>query len=142
MELGKLIVKYVVKRQSGCWEWHGPLDSHGYGQARISRRMRLMHRAIYESMRGPIPTGLTLDHLCRIPSCVNPDHLEPVSHRENILRGIGPAAQNAKKTVCLHGHPLDGLRYDHTRRNPRRFCRTCGRAAVAAYQQKRKDAAQ
>ncbi len=66
------------------------------------------HRWIYQYMVGEIPEGWTIDHLCRNTSCVNPDHLEAVTHKENVLRGFGPTALNARKTHCKNGHLLDG----------------------------------
>lgn len=100
-------------------------NSEGY--ARIPRRPggRMLHRRICEALRGSIPDGLVLDHLCRNTACVNPWHLEPVPNKENILRGFGAAAVNARRTSCKHGHALDEkntyLVYG------RRKCRTCNR---------------
>lgn len=83
----------------------------------------------YELLVGKISKGLQLDHLCRNPGCVNPSHLEAVSPRENYLRGISPAAQNARKTYCIHGHPLYGenlfLGKPSGKRLGRRYCKTC-----------------
>lgn len=73
---------------SGCWIWQGSVSNTGYG--RIGSRYA--HRVSYERSNGPIPDGLTIDHLCRTTLCVNPDHLEPVTHRENVLRGMSPGA--------------------------------------------------
>lgn len=70
--------------ETPCFIWQRHLDENGYGRA--SRRT-LAHRLYYERARGPVPEGLELDHLCRVPACVNPDHLEPVTHVENIRRG-------------------------------------------------------
>src|SRR6266567_487358 len=86
-----------------CWEWTRP-DIHGYGIFYIEKKKILAHRWMYTHMYGPIPEGLFLDHLCRNTCCVNPEHLEPVTSRENTLRGITIAATNARKTHCLHGH--------------------------------------
>jgi hypothetical protein len=73
---------------TGCWLWVGNKNDRGYGVVPLEGKIRKAHRAVYESERGPIPEGLTLDHLCRIRCCVNPDHLEPVTAMENIRRGI------------------------------------------------------
>lgn len=103
------IEKYVAKlpEAPGCWLWLGSVSTGGYGytsRGAIAGRSPRAHRAVYEYYRGPIPAGLTLDHLCRVRRCVNPAHLEPTSTRENLLRGVGHAAKNARKTHCAHGH--------------------------------------
>jgi DNA-directed RNA polymerase subunit RPC12/RpoP len=107
-----------------CWEWAAGRNSAGYGYFRSSTGSRRAHRIAYEHLVGPIPSGLTLDHLCRNRSCVNPDHLEPVTHRENVLRGSGIAAQQARRHVC----PRCGQQYDLTKTGYRR-CRACSTAA-------------
>jgi len=89
-----------------CWIWQGA-NKDGYGQLRMGGRTgRLVqaHCFAYETFIAPISEGLTVDHLCRTPACVNPLHLEPVTNRVNILRGIGPTAENARKTHCKRGH--------------------------------------
>ncbi len=92
---------------SGCLVWMGRLDKYGYGTISLggSRQPRsLVHRVAYEIVKGPIPIGMTLDHKCRVRSCWNPEHLEPVTNRVNILRGISFSAINYRKTHCNHGH--------------------------------------
>lgn len=93
---------------SGCWLWLAGKNNHGYGRFSINNKYERAHRVAYELVKGPIAEGVTLDHLCRNPACVNPDHLEPVTHRENVLRGKAPPAIHAKKTHCPNGHPLEG----------------------------------
>lgn len=94
-----------VDKTDDCWLWTGALNSTGYGYiARTSNRMVPAHRIAYELLVGPIPDGLTLDHLCRVRNCVNPSHLEPVTMRENTLRGSAPPAINARRTHCVNGH--------------------------------------
>jgi hypothetical protein len=89
-----------------CWEWTA-YRHDGYGRFNEGSRIARVHRFAYELLVGPIPDGLTIDHLCRNRACVNPAHLEPVTVKVNVLRGEGPAAQHARKTKCPQGHPYD-----------------------------------
>lgn len=92
-----------------CWLWAGLLNGYGYGiyQVKIEGkwRIRMAHRMMYENFKGEIPEKYVIDHLCRVTQCVNPVHLEAVTDRVNIMRGIGPASRNKKKTHCPKGHP-------------------------------------
>lgn len=114
----------------GCWVWRGVKDRAGYG--RVGRRGRAAHRVSYELHRGPIPAGLELDHLCRNRACVNPAHLEPVTHEENVRRGEA-GSNNRRKMFCPAGHPYDGenLYVRRGRRWTARVCRLCYRASDA-----------
>lgn len=112
---------YVIQ-ENGCWDWVA-LDPEGYGRWSQRRGTKMAHRRIYELLRGPIPKGLTIDHLCRNRACCNPDHLEPVTFLENVMRGHGPAAQNARKTHCPQGHPYNAIRVDGKLRGRR--CSVC-----------------
>jgi len=94
-------------------------------------RGRLAHRAVYEALVGPIPKGLSLDHLCRNRACVNPEHLEPVSLVENVMRGVSPHAVNARKTHCAHGHAFTAENTYMVRGE--RVCRACGRERSRTY---------
>ena len=109
----------LVQKTSGCWLFTGARDRDGYGQFRANG-MYKAHRMAYELIKGPIPKGLVLDHLCDTPSCVNPDHLNPTTNKRNILRGVGAGARNARKTHCLRGHILP-VRTDGMHRR----CREC-----------------
>lgn len=115
-----------VKKTEACWIWTGATNGLGYGQFWNQKQMGA-HRWSYESLVGPIPPGLQLDHLCRNRSCVNPAHLEPVTQRENTLRGDTFQARNAAKTHCPRGHLLAG---DNLRWSPpgHRSCRECDNA--------------
>lgn len=114
----------IVALPSGCWEWKAGKTEKGYGRFWNNGRLVKAHRFSYELLIGPIPTGLTLDHLCRNRACVNPHHLEPLLMRENILRGNGLCARNARKTHCPRGHPYDMF---NTYRYPdgSRECKIC-----------------
>jgi len=98
----------VNRKPTGCWEWTGSRDSIGYGHVSIAKKMRKAHRVSYFLAHGDLPAGLTVDHLCRNLICVNPDHLEMVTHAENMRRGISFSAKNHKKTHCPRGHAYDG----------------------------------
>lgn len=123
-----------------CWLWTGA-KSKGYGLVRIDGVARRAHRVAYEWANGPIPEGMELDHFaCDTPSCVNPSHSRPVTHRENVLRGRAGAAWNLTKTHCPQGHELSNdniTRYSATRSF--RQCRLCKNAAeLARYYARRK----
>jgi hypothetical protein len=81
---------YIADDVTGCWEWQRAKCLIGYGRIRIDGKAMAAHRMTYEQAHGPIPDGMGLDHLCRNPSCVNPAHLEPVTHVENVRRGATP----------------------------------------------------
>lgn len=123
-------------RKGECWEWTGCITNRGYGLFQDGKKLRSVHRWSYERFIGQIPDGLTIDHLCRNRACVRPDHLEPVSARENVLRGIGISAENARKTECLRGHPLSGDNlYLY---QGKRHCRACRAANDKARRAARK----
>jgi hypothetical protein len=111
----------------GCWQWTGGLTANGYGiPLGDGERQIFPHRLAWELANGPIPAGLVMDHLCRNQICCNPAHLEPVTIAENVLRGEGIAAQCARKTHCLHGHPLSGENLRFSTKGAR-VCITCAR---------------
>lgn len=114
----------MVSKDADCWLWLGT-KNQGYGQFWDGTKTVRAHRWSYEFHIGPIPEGLPLDHLCRNPSCVNPDHLEPVSNHENTMRGIGPSAANAAKTVCDRGHEFTPENTYIVAGTGWRHCQTC-----------------
>lgn len=120
----------VVKTDS-CWLWTGSQTRGGYGQIRVNGKLVYVHRFACEAMGRPIPPDLTADHLCRVRHCVNPDHIEAVTFKENVLRGIGPTAENARREVCAKGHRLLRLFSAH-----RRDCRECTRRRVRESQRR------
>ena len=124
-------IPLIVVLPTGCWLWTGPTGTNGYGTWWVKGDIdngRPAHRVIYETLTGaPVPKGLELDHLCRDRSCVNPAHVEPVTHKQNCLRGKGLMARNARKTHCPRGHLLSGsnVRVYIGRRWTERICRAC-----------------
>lgn len=108
---------------TGCWLWEGGISFKGYGAVYVPGvGTRPAHRASYEAFVGPIPEGLHIDHLCRVRCCVNPAHLEPVTPRENVLRGVVGC-----RDVCRRGgHPMTG--HNVIAEGDRRRCRACLRA--------------
>lgn len=128
---------------SGCVEWTAGTNGVGYGMFFVewaggANVKVLAHRWAYEQTKGPIPDGLHIDHLCRNPRCVNPDHLEAVTQRENTLRGVGVAAVHAKKTECVNGHSLSGDNLMIRSNGRWRDCRECHRAKDRRYYHQRK----
>lgn len=101
----------VDKQQDGCWLWTGEKSVKGYGRfefwiAPKKYRKVYSHRFAWEQSHGPVPAGLQLDHLCRVRNCVNPDHLEIVTSRENTLRGMSSSAVTYRTGICKRGHAL------------------------------------
>ena len=115
-----------VDKTPSCWVWTGTLYQSGYGHFKpVGKIPASVHRWAYEQLVGPIPAGLTLDHLCRVRRCVRPDHLEPVTIAENVLRGQSPPSLNRLKGRC----PRCGGEYDRVKPNGWRECKSCSREA-------------
>lgn len=128
----------VEVRPSQCWSWRGTL-SNGYGRLGDGRHNLIpAHRISYEIHKGPIPEGLEVDHTCRNRQCTNPDHLEAVTQRINILRGESIVAHNARKTHCPKGHEYIAENTIVTKDGTRR-CRACRREAQRKWQVARPD---
>lgn len=119
----RLIAK--ITTHADCWLWTGGKDHKGYGQIKIDGKQARAHRASFEFFRGAIPEGKQLDHLCRNRACIRPDHLEPVTPRENTLRGHTIAAAQAALTQCPRGHRYDGSNLRLSNHGRRRHCRAC-----------------
>jgi hypothetical protein len=129
-----------VEKTDLCWIWRGQRNHYGYGAFSFggTRRKVGAHRFAYELLVGPIPEGLTIDHLCRNRACVNPDHLEPVSMYENLMRSpIAPQAVNARKTHCKHGHEFTPENTYWRKDRPGRRCVRCNREQTARYKQRK-----
>lgn len=139
--LGRVMSR-ITYSQQGCWEYQGARHVNtkhgifGYTVQGHTTTFRV-HKWVYENTVGPVPDGLVLDHLCRNPPCCNPSHLEPVTQGENVLRGEGIAARNARKTHCHKGHEFTGgnFRVDTL---GRRVCRVCKRERDKMYRRKNK----
>lgn len=110
-----------VDKSGDCWVWTGYRSPLGYGRITVNKHPRQAHGIAWELSVGPIPEGLELDHLCRNPPCVNPAHLEPVTHRTNMRRGA-----KGRQTHCKWGHPFDE-RNTYWKRSGTRGCRACHR---------------
>lgn len=119
-----------------CWNWTAGTCEKGYGTFRLNGKMKKAHRVAYEWLVGDIPPGLVLDHLCRNTSCVNPDHLEPVTNQTNVHRGFGPAARALRRAVCDKcGHDNFEIRENGARR-----CRICRAQRVRVIRELKKGA--
>lgn len=105
-----------------CWLWTAGTTSAGYGGFYADGKHLSSHRVSYEMHVGPIQEGFDMDHLCRVHRCINPEHLEPVTHAENVRRGQA-GKQGRGKTYCMRGHPLSGENLNRYR--GRRRCRAC-----------------
>lgn len=115
---------HIPVPEAGCWLWIAATIGDGYASFMVSGKQVLAHRYAYEKKYGPVPDGKELDHKCRVRCCVNPDHLEPVTHKENINRGI---CANTEKTHCPKGHQLSGNNLYIVPKNGKRQCRSCNR---------------
>lgn len=139
----RIMASVVVDVDTGCWNWQKSRNELGYGRIGIGSRtdgtrgVGHAHRVSYETFVGPIPEGLHIDHLCRNPSCVNPEHLEPVTVWVNVIeRGQGPVARQSRQTHCKRGHPFDEENTYHNR--GKRYCRACVRNANRERYQRQK----
>lgn len=115
----------IIILENGCWQWTGSKTTGGYGNLNIGdRNYDYVHRVVYEMCIGKIPDGLTIDHLCRNRSCINPRHLEAVTNKVNILRGNSWWAIQVRKTHCILGHPFSPENTVRDRDGARN-CRRC-----------------
>ena len=142
MEKLPLRIQSKIRIVNGCWLWVAAKNAHGYGRVRWDGKGRKAHRVVYSILIGD--PGKELDHLCRTRSCVNPDHLEPVTHAENVRRGNSAQALSEKYAQprnCPNGHPMQGenLRvYVKSDGCLNRRCRTCSAENTRRYRLRQK----
>lgn len=134
--------KCIPEPNSGCWLWFACIKN-GYGQLGVPRQRKTTtaHRFAYLTLVGEVPSGLELNHRCRVTECCNPSHLEPVTHKVNVLRGEARAAHNARATECPLGYPLSGENLIFQAPGKRRRCKKCQRVAERNYKRRKRDAA-
>ena len=120
---------------TGCWLWERGCTSAGYGVIRIDGQNHYAHRLIYQLLVGPIPDGKEIDHKCGLRGCINPAHLEAVTHHENVKRG--GAKTRARRPFCGRGHSFEDENA-YQRPNGQRVCRTCMSLRAQRYNEKRR----
>jgi len=126
--------KYT-KSENGCWLWTASVSTGGYGNFSLDGGTHPAHRVAYEANIGPIPDGLELDHLCRTRNCVNPNHLEIVTHIENVRRGNSGLYQRSK-THCKKGHPYFGRNLYIYPGGSKRACKACVAASARRHRKR------
>lgn len=141
-------MKKVCVAESGCWEWIGFCNNDGYAMFSKSKHEYVSaHRWAYQHFVGPIPAGLEIDHTCNVRNCVNPAHLEPITHQENVKRGVVRGSYknhiligqyNAAKTHCRNGHEYTPENTVLDAHNGARRCRICEKAKAARYYAKKR----
>jgi len=117
--------KVRLDPSTGCWLWTAGKDWDGYGMFWIDGATVRAPGVAFKALRGPVPAGLQIDHLCRVRACVNPLHLEAVSGRTNTLRGETLPAENLRKTHCINGHEFTGTNLGMRKGRAGRYCKIC-----------------
>ena len=129
-----------VNKTDGCWLWTSATDRDGYGVFTVKRGTVVSaHRFAYELSIGEIPNGFQIDHLCRVPACCNPQHMEVVTPRENTLRGFSPWANAFRTGKCINGHPYNDENTYYRPDGRGRECKACQRDAVRRYRNKQSE---
>ena len=126
-----------VKKTENCWNWIGSNNGAGYGEIRIKGKKVYAHRWSYEDVKGKIPKGYQIDHLCKNPSCVKPEHLEAVTPKVNVNRG-NTSKPHLIKEFCINGHSY--AKYEYKRKDGKgRNCAECVRTASRNYQRRKRN---
>lgn len=130
--LRKIFNRALYRYDTKCIEWLGACYTNGYGEVWDGNKTRTVHILVYECLVGLVPDGLELDHLCRNTICFNPYHVEPVTHKVNVLRGYSICAMQARQTYCKRGHE-----FDYINAQGKRVCKTCIKIWYQTYGYKR-----
>ena len=115
---------YDIDPITKCWNWKWGKGNTGYGRLYVDGKRVMAHRHYYEIFVGPIPKGLVIHHKCHNKACVNPEHLEVKTRKENVLEADGIMARNARKTHCPSGHAYT-TKNTYINRDGKRYCRKC-----------------
>ena len=127
-----------INKTDTCWFWIGSLNNQGYGQIRIQNKCYLAHRTVYEFYKKKIDKSMVLDHLCSMPNCVNPEHLEEVTFIENVRRGKASKKRQDKwKEYCKNGHKFSDNLYMRPDGSGQ-ACKQCRKEATQRYRQNNK----
>lgn len=133
----RIWLKIFVCPITGCWIWSGFINKRNYPYVSWQGKCRRTHRVVYALLVGEIPDNLELDHLCRVRYCVNPEHLEAVTHGVNTRRGDTFQRANFRKVLCSGGHPYDGV-YLRKNGSTMRTCSICARRNKRAYKARKR----
>lgn len=133
----RLMEKVLPEPNSGCWLWDGATYPNGYPAISHRGNARPAHRVAYEALQGPIPAGLVIDHLCRVPLCVNPAHLDAVPQAVNVARGR--VSEVKTKLICVRGHVI--AEHQRMHRKGWRYCAACSRERARDHHIARRGAA-
>lgn len=140
--IGRLMARVVETpgpMATPCWITTYRTTDRGYATIGEYDRTRRAHVVAYEAVHGPVPDGLELDHLCRVRNCVNPAHLEAVTHQENMHRAFAVTGTGTYATHCIAGHEFTPANTYVCAGHPR-FCRTCGNRRGREYKQRLRQA--
>uniref|UniRef100_A0AAT9JAA2 ORF17 n=1 Tax=Nitrosopumilaceae spindle-shaped virus TaxID=3065433 RepID=A0AAT9JAA2_9VIRU len=126
-----------IEQNGNCWQWIASKDPSGYGKFMLNKKLISSHRISYELFKGEIPKGLQIDHLCRNRACVNPEHMEVVTQKENLRRGdkTNIGRNNRLKTHCPQGHEY--IKENLVKSDPGRKCKICKNARDRILSKKR-----